>query len=144
MQQQMSRRMRHKPNPARPAVLLAWEAAFGAPPPPFLSVSFMQQALDNEAQCKRAGGLSAPTRRVLAQIAEGKAIATVPLNAAKRGTHYIREWNGRTYQVAVVHGGFEMDGRMWPSLSAVAKHITGTTWSGPRFFGLTKVQSVAA
>ena len=34
----------------------------------------MQQALDYEAQCKRAGGLSAPTRRALAQIAEGKAI----------------------------------------------------------------------
>jgi hypothetical protein len=136
--------MGHKPNPARPAVLRQWAVAFGAPAPPFLSVSFMQQALDNEAQCKRAGGLSAPTRRVLAQIAEGKAIATVPLNAAKLGTHYVREWNGRTYQVAVVHGGFEMDGRMWPSLSAIAKHITGTTWSGPRFFGLTKVQSVAA
>ena len=136
--------MGHKPNPARPAALLAWEAALGTPPPSFLSVSFMQQALDYEAQCKRAGGLSAPTRRVLAQIAEGKITATVPLNAAKRGTHYVREWNGRTYQVAVVHGGFEMDGRMWPSLSAIAKHITGTTWSGPRFFGLTKVQSVAA
>lgn len=135
--------MGHKPNPARPAALLAWEAAFGTPPPPFLSVSFMQRALDYEAQCKRAGGLSASTRRVLAQIAEGKTTATVPLNAAKLGTHYVREWNGRTYQVAVVHGGFEMDGWMWPSLSAIAKHITGTTWSGPRFFGLTKVHSVA-
>ena len=136
--------MGHKPNPARPAVLRQWAVAFGAPPPPFLSVSFMQLALDYEAQCKRAGGLSAPTRRVLAQIAEGKTIATVPLNAAKPGTHYAREWNGRTYQVAVVHGGFEMDGRMWPSLSAIAKHITGTTWSGPRVFGLTKVQGTAA
>jgi len=136
--------MGHKPNPARPAVLRQWAVAFGAPPPPFLSVLFMQQALDYEAQCKRAGGLSAPTRRVLAQIARGRPVAAVPLNPSKPGTHYVREWNGRTYQVAVVHGGFEMDGRMWPSLSAIAKHITGTTWSGPRFFGLTKVQSVAA
>ncbi len=136
--------MGHKPNPARPAVLRQWAVAFGALPPPFLSVSFMQQALDYEAQCKRAGGLPAPTRRALAQIAEGKTIVTVPLNPSKPGTHYVREWNGRTYQVAVVHGGFEMDGRTWPSLSAIAKHITGTTWSGPRFFGLTKVQSVAA
>ena len=135
--------MGHKPNPARPAALLAWEAAFGTPPPPFLSVSFMQQALDYEAQCKWAGGLSAPTRRVLAQIARGRPVATVSVNAAKRGTHYVREWNGRTYQVAVVHGGFEMDGRTWPSLSAIAKYITGTTWSGPRFFGLTRVQSVS-
>ncbi len=81
--------MGHKPNPARPAALLAWAVAFGAPPPPFLSVSFMQQALDYVAQCKRAGGLSAPTRRVLAQIAEGKTIATVPLNAAKLGSGLI-------------------------------------------------------
>ena len=136
--------MGHKPNPARPAVLRQWVVAFGALPPPFLSVSFMQQALDYEAQCKRAGGLPALTRRALAQIARGRPVAAVPLNPSKPGTHYVREWNGRTYQVAVVHGGFEMDGRTWPSLSAIAKHITGTTWSGPRFFGLTKVQSVAA
>jgi len=136
--------MGHKPNPARPAALLAWEAAFGTPPPPFLSVSFMQQALDYEAQCKRAGGLPAPIRRALAQIARGRPVAAVPLNPSKPGMEYVREWNGRTYQVAVVHGGFEMDGRMWPSLSAIANHITGTTWSGPRFFGLTKVQGTAA
>ncbi|MDE0952890.1 MAG: hypothetical protein OSA45_16665 [Halioglobus sp.] len=83
--------MGHKPNPARPAVLRQWAVAFGALPPPFLSVSFMQQALDYEAQCKRAGGLSAPTRRVLAQIARGRPVAAVPLNAAKPGTHYARE-----------------------------------------------------
>jgi len=27
-------------------------------------------------------------------------------------------------------------GETWPSLSAVAREITGTRWSGPRFFGL--------
>lgn len=32
--------------------------------------------------------------------------------------------------------GYRMDGRDWQSLSAIAKHITGTTRSGPRFFGL--------
>ncbi len=53
------------------------------------------------------------------------------------GAHLVREWNGRTYQVEVLPKGFQMDGREWPSLSAIAKHITGTTWSGPRFFGLT-------
>ena len=136
--------MGRNPNPARPEVVGQWELAFGAPPPPYLSVLFMQKALAYEAQCKRAGGLSAPARRALTQIACGKAPAAMPLNAAKTGTHYVREWNGRTYQVAVVKGGFEMDGRMWPSLSAIAKHITGTTWSGPRFFGLTTAAGTAA
>ena len=50
--------------------------------------------------------------------------------------HVLREWIGRTYQVEVVEGGYRLDGMTWPSLSAVAKHITGTARSGPRFFGL--------
>ena len=52
------------------------------------------------------------------------------------GTRLMREWNGRTYVVDVVEGGFVLDGRTYTSLSAVAIHITGTHWSGPRFFGL--------
>ena len=132
------------PNPAQPEAIGQWELAFGALPPPYLSVLFLQKALAYEARCKRAGGLSASTRRVLTQIACGKAPAAMPLNAAKTGTDHVREWNGRTYQVVVVKGGFEMDGRMWPSLSAIAKHITGTTWSGPRFFGLTSAAGTAA
>jgi hypothetical protein len=129
---------------SRSEQLAKWEAAFGLAPPPYLSIPFMTKALAYQAQCKRAGGLPAQTRRSLQQIAAGKPVKDVPMNAAKVGTHYVREWNGRTYQVAVVKDGFEMDGRIWPSLSAIAKHITGTTWSGPRFFGLAKVRSAAA
>ena len=131
-------------NLLRPEVLAQWEAVFGASPPPYLSVAFIQKALAYEAQCKRARGLPAATHRALLRIANGKAVAAVPLNPSKPGTQYVREWNGRTYQVAVVEGGFEMDGRIWPSLSAIAKHITGTTWSGPRFFGLAMDSGKAA
>ena len=84
-------RLRNKgrnPNPARPEVLGQWELAFGAPPPPYLSVLFMQKALACEAQFKRAGGLSAPTRRAPTQIACGKAPAAIPLNAAKTGPRF--------------------------------------------------------
>jgi hypothetical protein len=129
---------------SRPELLTQWETAFELAPPPYLSIPFMIKALAYQAQCKRAGGLPAQTRRALAQIATGKAVSTVPLTPTKVGTHYVREWNGRTYQVAVVEKGYEMDGRIWPSLSAIAKHITGTTWSGPRFFGIIKVGSAAA
>ena len=70
------------------------------------------------------------------QIASGKPVNAVNLGGVSPGAHLVREWNGRTYQVEVVDGGYRMDGKIWPSLSAIAKHITGTTWSGPRFFGL--------
>ena len=45
--------------------------------------------------------------------------------------------NGRTYQVEVIDNGYRFDGKTYPSLTTIAKRITGTHWSGPRFFGLT-------
>ncbi|WP_263619082.1 DUF2924 domain-containing protein [Ruegeria profundi] len=98
----------------------------------------MRKAVAYEAQCRLSGGLSAATRRRLRQIAEGKPIAVSSGSDLRSGSYLVREWNGRTYQVEVTEGGYCMDGKDWPSLSAIAKHITGTTWSGPRFFGLTR------
>ena len=49
----------------------------------------------------------------------------------------VREWNGRTYQVEILDSGYRFDGKTYPSLTAITKRITGTHWSGPRFFGLT-------
>lgn len=117
-------------------MLLEWEAVFGSPPPPYLSVPFMQKALIYEAHCKAQGGLPTATQRALRQIAAGKEITDATPAKLSSGAHLVREWNGRTYQVQVTEGGFEMDGKTWRSLSAIAKHITGATWSGPRFFGL--------
>lgn len=54
----------------------------------------------------------------------------------RTGTHLVREWNGRTYQVEALEKGFRLDGKIYRSLSATAKKITGAHWSGPRFFGL--------
>lgn len=52
------------------------------------------------------------------------------------GTRLMREWNGRMHVVDVTDQGILFDGRIYGSLSAVAKRITGAHWSGPRFFGL--------
>ena len=76
------------------------------------------------------------TRRTLKQIAKCETAEVAIASRLSPGAHLVREWNGRTYQVHVLEGGFEMDGKTWRSLSAIAKHITGATWSGPRFFGL--------
>ncbi|TFL16120.1 DUF2924 domain-containing protein [Jannaschia formosa] len=126
-----------KADPARGAVRKDWEAAFGSPPPPYLSVAFMRKALAHNAQCRAHGGLPSPLRRALRQIAIGHGVTESTRRIAKPGAQLVREWNGRTYRVEVVEDGYRMDGRTWRSLSAVAGHITGTTWSGPRFFGLT-------
>jgi hypothetical protein len=126
-----------KADPARGALQKDWGAAFGSPPPPYLSAAFMRKALAHDAQCRADGGLPANTRRTLRRISEGQGVAESTRSIMKPGAQLVREWNGRTYRVEVVEEGYRMDGRTWRSLSAVAKQITGTTWSGPRFFGLT-------
>lgn len=116
----------------RPACIENWREAFGRPPPKHLSQPFMKKVLIWELQTEVLGGVSAKTQRRLKQITAGKAVPTV----VKPGSHLVREWNGRNYQVEVTEDGYVMDGRTWRSLSAIARHITGARWSGPRFFGV--------
>ena len=109
-----------------------WREVFGRPSPKYLSPQFMKRVLIREMQNRALGGVSLKTTRRLNQIASGKSLPAT----TKTGSHLIREWNGRTYQVEVVEGGYVMDGKTWRSLSAIARHITGARWSGPRFFGV--------
>jgi Protein of unknown function (DUF2924) len=57
------------------------------------------------------------------------------------GTKLLREWRGVMHEVTVIEGGYEHQGKRCRSLSAVAREITGTQWSGPLFFGLRKTGS---
>ena len=57
------------------------------------------------------------------------------------GTKLLREWRGVMHEVTVIDGGYEHQGKRYRSLSAVARAITGTQWSGPLFFGLRKTGS---
>src|SRR5438094_1159839 len=59
----------------------------------------------------------------------------------KPGTRLMREWQGRTYEVVVLNDGFSWQGTLHRSLSALARKITGTAWSGPLFFGLKQARS---
>lgn len=117
----------------RSGCLDRWRRVFGRSPPKYLSPQFMKRVLLWELQDRLLGGRSRRTELTLARIASGKA-SPAP---AKPGSQLVREWNGRTYQVEVVDGGYVMDGKTWGSLSAIARHITGAHWSGPRFFGVS-------
>ena len=54
------------------------------------------------------------------------------------GTRLVREFNGETHTVTVQQTGFEYNGQLYKSLTAIAVKITGTRWSGPAFFGLKR------
>ena len=59
------------------------------------------------------------------------------------GTILTRAYKGQTVQVLVRENGFEYDGAIYLSLSAVAKAVTGSHWNGNLFFGLTKREKTA-
>jgi hypothetical protein len=62
-----------------------------------------------------------------------RAAESAPL-ILKPGAVLTREWQGRIERVMTVEGGFAWNGKIYPSLSAVALAITGVKWSGHRFF----------
>lgn len=118
----------------RKALAARWATAYGAPPAADISASLMRKALAWEIQAAVFGGHSAKTIRALKAVAKGGAAP----KTASAGTRLVREWNGATYEIEVLESGYRWRGETWRSLSAIAREITGTKWSGPRFFGLTK------
>jgi hypothetical protein len=65
-------------------------------------------------------------------------VAPDPGITLKSGARLVREWHGRTHTVTVTDDGFDYAGTTYSSLTKVARAITGTRWSGPRFFGLVR------
>jgi hypothetical protein len=126
----------------RAALMTEWQRMAGTAASKYLSTPFMRKALAYEAQCKALGGLPVSMRRALAAVAAGKSVDQAVRPSIQPGSHLVREWNGRTYQVEVRKDGYVLDGSTYKSLSAIARKITGVRWSGPRFFGLTDRRSV--
>lgn len=91
-----------------------------------------------ELQCQVRGGPKARTIEDLKRIASGSASRASIGTRLRTGAKLIREWQGRTWTVEVIDGGFLMAGERYVSLSAIARKITGARWSGPRFFGLAE------
>ncbi len=115
---------------------------------PRISRDLLVLAVGYRLQEIEHGGLGKATRRKLETMA--KALRTtgrvgpMPSLILKPGARLIREWHGRTHIVTVTEDGFEFAGTSYASLSKIAKKITGTHWSGPRFFGLTAARTEAS
>jgi len=110
-----------------------WQLELGSKMPKRISRIMMARVLICERQWKESGQSRARYLKQLKRIAKSNQTAQ-PLAAA--GNRLIREWNGRKHVVDVLTDGYLWNGKTWRSLSAIAKEITGTKWSGPRFFGV--------
>lgn len=121
------------------ALRTLWGEVFGRPPLKYASRDLLLRALAYNIQVQAFGGLRPTIRRRLARAAEEIAAGRTPSDPSafiKPGTRLLREWQGVTHEVIVLEDGVQYRGQTWSSLSAVAREITGTRWSGPLFFGL--------
>jgi Protein of unknown function (DUF2924) len=124
-----------------------WRALYKADASPHLSRQLLVRAVAYRMQEAALGGLRPARQRQLRQIAQefsetGEIRRRARLEL-KSGTRLVREWRGRTYEVLVLDDSFSWQGTSYRSLSALARKITGTAWSGPLFFGLKPNRSAS-
>lgn len=123
----------------RAELVRLWKEFFETAVPKSLSRPLACRYLAFELQSRALGGLPSGFPKRLAVLAGSD--GPVPTQRLKSGGRYLREWGGVTHVVEVQDGQFLWQGKSWPSLTAIAREITGAHWSGPRFFGLTAVRA---
>jgi hypothetical protein len=110
-----------------------WQAVFGRSVPEHLTAGLLRRMIANRVQEEAFGTLDRATLQLLDGLARRSRIAERNL---KIGTVLVRDYQGRRHTVTVQADGYVWEGKPYSSLSAVARAITGTAWSGPRFFAL--------
>lgn len=112
-----------------------------------LSRDLLIRSILYRLQVDRYGNHRASVRntlqRLAAQLATSGRLAMERELKPKPGTRLIREWKGASHVAEIIDDGVRYEGEDYGSLSEVARVITGTRWSGPRFFGLKQPESSA-
>jgi hypothetical protein len=116
-----------------------WQRLYGNDAPR-ISRDLLVLGIAYRRQEIKHGGLGKATVRKLRTLA-GSLRATgrigpTPALKLKPGARLVRTWGSRTHTVTVTEEGFLYGGATYPSLTTIARKITGARWSGPRFFGL--------
>jgi len=126
-----------------PNLRTRWRTVFRRKAPEHLPRHLLFRILAYRLQSERLGDLEQESVRLLDRIASGNGGNGSRLvrkqsgrDRLQPGSMLVREWNGARQRVEVLDKGFAWNGKTYGSLSAVAFAMTGTRWSGPRFFGL--------
>lgn len=121
--------------PSKNILLTEWQKSFGRTAPSGCHTSFLDKAIAWQKQAMKHGGLSTAERK---RLLSGGTSSNSNNEAQNIGSRLIRVWQGETHQVTVLEVGYLYKEQHWKSLSAIARAITGTPWSGPVFFGVKK------
>jgi len=118
----------------------AWRTRFGDRPPLFRSRDLLLRAFVHRLEIAEHGDCKPSLKKRLTDLSERFAadpnFNPEPRIAPSVGSALVRDWNGVRHIVLVTHDGFPYLDRTYSSLTQVAKAISGTHQSGPRFFGL--------
>ena len=115
-----------------------WQRVLKAPAPA-MTPDLLRRGIAYRLQEQVHGGLKPSVVRELERIGrQSDRVAPVAVAGLhiKPGTRLVRDWGGATHHVLVEEQGFSYRDQRYSSLSEIASTITGTKWSGPRFFGL--------
>src|SRR5881396_964644 len=118
-----------------------WRVVFGRTPPAPLSKDLLGRMIAGRLQEQAFGGLDRDSLSFLEGLARR---GGSPRRQLKPGTVLVRDYHGQRHTVTVARDGFDWQGTTYASLSAIARAITGTAWSGPRFFALAQRNGAAA
>lgn len=117
-----------------------WRELFRSVPPPAFGPDLLRRSIAQKLQVGAYGTLSPAAQRELnrtvASMARNPAARLELPRRIKPGAVLVRDWKTKSHRVIVLDCGFAYEGRTYPSLSEIAREITGTRWNGPRFFGL--------
>jgi hypothetical protein len=113
-----------------------WRRTFRSSPPSAFTKDLVARFICWHLQEQALGGLDANCAKLLDGLARGDKGATDRPRRLKPGTVLVREYQGERHTVTVVPDGFLWRDSTYKSLTTIARAITGTAWSGPRFFGV--------
>jgi histone H3/H4 len=112
-----------------------WRAVFARPIPKHLTAELMRRMIATRIQEEAFGTLDHAALKFLEGLGRRDRSPVAERNL-KIGTVLVRDHQGRRHTVTLAPEGYVWEGKPYSSLSAIARAITGTAWSGPRFFGL--------
>lgn len=135
---------------SQPELRAHWRAHFpkeNLPPTPAL----LLHELAFKAQAEFSSGLDNETHKLIKQLSRQSTknqSKEAPLklhrstdSKLRNGTRLIRHWQGVDHEVLYQDKQYHYQGNDYRSLTKIAELITGSHWSGPRFFGINKAQA---
>jgi hypothetical protein len=118
----------------RPKCIAQWRTLFGSDPPLRIGIGLLAAIIHHAYQERLIGSTMRSVEKQLASSLSSS-LRVNSQSTHRIGDRIVRGWRGVNHEITVVPKGYAYRGDVYRSLSEIARRITGTRWSGPRFFG---------